>query len=585
MSSPHKLLILYASQTGTAQEFAERIWRESKSHGFDGPIGSMDDHPIDKLPLESLVVFVASTTGQGDPPDNMNKFWKFLLRKSLPANSLQNMKFGVLGLGDSSYVKFNFVAKKLHRRLESLGATPLLPVGLADDQHDLGADAVVDVWLSQLWTTLSQQYPNVKVENNVKEPLTRWLVNSVIDSSPTSRDMHWMKQGNPDVHQVDVISNERLTPDSHFQDVRLIKFKLPSSLEYSSGDVAYVYPHNRPTAVRKCLEILNDSITELRVAQLSEYMPVPKPLINQSLTYEQLATSYWDLNSIPKRYTFELLAHFSRTALEREKLLELSSTEGQEDLLNYARRPKRTILEMLTDFPSAINALPAHYVFEIFSPIRPRAFSIASSPTSHTSELHLLVAVVKYKTKLLAPRYGLCSNYLASLNPGDSALLSIKRGSFAFPKDTNIPIIMIGPGTGVAPFRSYIHSRISNQTASSSVLYLFYGCRNEQADYYFHEEWAEAMRQDQLSVFTAFSRDQEEKIYVQNVMTRHLTLLSDLICTKHGYVMIAGSAKEMPQAVIQVVEKAVALKVGASEVQSYVARMESTGRLQTETWS
>ncbi|XP_026681100.1 NADPH-dependent diflavin oxidoreductase 1-like, partial [Diaphorina citri] len=105
MMSSHKLLILYASQTGTAQEVAERIWRESKNHGFDGPISSMDDHPINSLIFEALVIFVCSTTGQGDPPDNMKTFWKFLLRKNLPPTSLQTMKFAVLGLGDSSYVK------------------------------------------------------------------------------------------------------------------------------------------------------------------------------------------------------------------------------------------------------------------------------------------------------------------------------------------------------------------------------------------------------------------------------------------------------------------------------------------------
>ena len=120
---------LYGSQTGTAQDISEQIWRESKKFYFKGSVMAMDDYDVRKLIDEKVCVFVCSTTGQGDEPDNMKKFWKFLLRKNLPADSLRNLHFGVVGLGDSSYSKFNFVAKRLHKRLIQLGATPLLSAG------------------------------------------------------------------------------------------------------------------------------------------------------------------------------------------------------------------------------------------------------------------------------------------------------------------------------------------------------------------------------------------------------------------------------------------------------------------------
>lgn len=125
----NRVLVLYGSQTFTAQEIAERIWRKTKALGFKGPVLAMDDYSIPQLIHEKFAIFVSSTTGQGDEPDNMKKFWKFLLRKNLPLNSLRNLKFGVIGLGDSSYEKFNFVGKKLNKRLKQLGATPLLDVG------------------------------------------------------------------------------------------------------------------------------------------------------------------------------------------------------------------------------------------------------------------------------------------------------------------------------------------------------------------------------------------------------------------------------------------------------------------------
>lgn len=128
-SSSRRLTILYGSQTGTAQDMAEKLYRDSKCYHFSGPVQSMDDYNVRKLIEERLVVFVCSTQGQGDEPDNMRSFWRFLLRKTLPLDSLAGLQYAVLGMGDSSYDKFNFVAKRLNKRLQQLGAKPILPIG------------------------------------------------------------------------------------------------------------------------------------------------------------------------------------------------------------------------------------------------------------------------------------------------------------------------------------------------------------------------------------------------------------------------------------------------------------------------
>lgn len=149
-----QLTVLYGSQTGSAQDLAEQIWRESKRYHFKGTVTSMDNYDIRSLIHEKHVIFVCSTTGQGEEPDNMKAAWKFLLRKSLPTNSLNGVSFAVLGLGDSSYAKFNFVAKRLNKRLQQLGGQTILPIGLGDDQHDLGSSAVSLPWISDLWNKL-----------------------------------------------------------------------------------------------------------------------------------------------------------------------------------------------------------------------------------------------------------------------------------------------------------------------------------------------------------------------------------------------------------------------------------------------
>lgn len=188
------MIVLYGSQTGTAQDISENIWRESKRFHFAGGVKPMDDYEITELLDEEIAIFVCSTTGQGgdkcsssyfiifiycilDEPDNMKSFWKFLLRKSLPSDSLSKLNFGVIGLGDSSYQKFNFVAKRLHKRLIQLGANPILPVGLCDDQHDLGLGAVLFPWMEYFWKNLIELKPlPVGLNPLINTPrTTRWI--------------------------------------------------------------------------------------------------------------------------------------------------------------------------------------------------------------------------------------------------------------------------------------------------------------------------------------------------------------------------------------------------------------------------
>lgn len=174
-----KLTILYGSETGTAQDLAEHIWRESKMFYFKGTVLPMDSYEINNLIHEKLVIFVCSTTGQGDEPENMKNFWKFLLRRNLPSNSLNGVQFGVLGLGDSSYTKFNFVAKRLNKRLVQLGGSCLMNVGLCDDQHDLGASAVYNPWIINLFEKLEEIFPTNLPKLTENPRMFRWNVKIV----------------------------------------------------------------------------------------------------------------------------------------------------------------------------------------------------------------------------------------------------------------------------------------------------------------------------------------------------------------------------------------------------------------------
>ncbi|XP_075761313.1 NADPH-dependent diflavin oxidoreductase 1 isoform X1 [Pelodiscus sinensis] len=592
-----KLLVLFGSQTGTAQDTAERIGREAKRRHFHCRVEALDSYPVAQLIHEPLVVFVCATTGQGDPPDNMKNFWRFIFRKNLPPTSLCQMDCAVLGLGDSSYPKFNFVAKKLHKRLLQLGASPLLPVALGDDQHDLGPDAVVDPWLLDLWGRILPLYPLPSglgiIGPDVLLPprfTLHFLDERSRDRAGKQPRQEAAGQAPSQLHPfaAQLVSNLRVTAESHFQDVRLIEFDVTGSgIEFSAGDVVMIQPQNAPEDVQQFCQLLRLEPDRCFVLQPSEPgTPLPAHL-PQPCTIQHLVACYLDISCVPRRSFFELLSWFSPDELEREKLQEFSSAQGQEELYSYCHRPRRTTLEVLCDFPHTTCAVPLDYLLDLIPRIQPRAFSIASSMLALPNRIQILLAVVQYRTRLCKPRRGLCSTWLASLSPrqGDVRVpLWVKKGGMKFPAEPDTPVIMIGPGTGVAPFRAAVQERVALGRKGSC---LFFGCRQKAKDFYCAAEWQALVSSGHLTLFTAFSRDQEEKIYVQHRIRENKGLVWDLLSRGNAHVYLAGNAKQMPAAVAEAL-RAVCQEEGglsAPEAEAYLTALERAQRFQMETWS
>uniref|UniRef100_A0ABI8AKM7 NADPH-dependent diflavin oxidoreductase 1 n=1 Tax=Felis catus TaxID=9685 RepID=A0ABI8AKM7_FELCA len=492
MPSPG-LLVLFGSQTGTAQDVSERLGREARRRRLDCRVQALDSYSVVNLISEPLVIFVCATTGQGDPPDNMKNFWRFIFRKNLPPTSLCQMDFAVLGLGDSSYAKFNFVAKKLHRRLLQLGGSALLPACLGDDQHELGLP-------SKFTLRFLPEAPKMCSEEQ--------HMAGADPPGPPSEQQPFLAP---------MVTNQRVTSPSHFQDVRLIEFDITGSgLSFAAGDVVLIRPQNQASHVQQFCRVLGlDPDQYFTLLPREPGVPCPTQL-PQPCSVRHLVSHYLDVASVPRRSFFELLACLSPHELEREKLLQFSAPQGQEELYSYCNRPRRTVLEVLCDFPHTAGAVPADYLLDLIPPIRPRAFSIASSLLAHPSRLQILVAVVRYQTRLKEPRRGLCSSWLASLDPGRGPVqvpLWVRPGSLTFPETPDTPVIMVGPGTGVAPFRAAVQERVARGQTGN---FLFFGCRWRDRDFYWESEWLELERKGCLTLFTAFSREQERKVYVQH---------------------------------------------------------------------
>lgn len=550
MLSP-QLLVLFGSQTGTAQDVSERLGREARRRQLCCRVQALDSYPVVNLINEPLVIFVCATTGQGDPPDNMKGFWKFIFRRNLPSTSLCQMDFAVLGLGDSSYAKFNFVAKKLHRRLLQLGGSALLPVCLGDDQHELGPDATIDPWLRDLWEKVLGPHA-VPLDLGVTAPAVPWpsrFTLQLLQEAPRkcSEELSVAgtdPQGPPSELQpflAPMVTNQRVTGPSHFQDVRLIEFDISGSgISFAAGDVVLIQPENAASRVQQFCQLLGlDPDQHFMLQPQEPGVPCPERL-PQPCSVRRLVSQYLDISSVPRRSFFELLACLSPHELEREKLLELSSARGQEELCEYCTRPRRTILEVLCDFPHTASAVPPAYLFDLIPPIRPRAFSIASSLLAHPERLQILVAVVQYRTRLKEPRRGLCSSWLASLDPGQGPVqvpLWVRSGGLKFPETRDTPVILVGPGTGVAPFRAAIQERVARGQIGNV---LFFGCRQRDQDFYWEAEWKELQERGCLTLITAFSREQEQKVYVQHRIREQGPLVWELLERRGAHFYLAG---------------------------------------------
>lgn len=586
-----RFLILYGSQTGTAQDVAERVGRYAKRYRFRVSVQAMDEYSINELINETLVLFVCATTGQGEEPDNMKGFWTFLLRKSLPVDSLRGMNYAVVGLGDSSYLKFNFTAKRLHRRLAQLGGECLLEPLYADEQHEFGPDGMLDPWLEQFWKTVLGRYPLPPGLQPVSEdvlPAPRYRVQQPLC---TNDKLNIVQEPNEQQFLSPVLSNQRVTNPSHFQDVRLIKFDIKGSgITFVPGDVVLVFPENSEEDVAEFFNLFHlDPNEVLQLVPTEPGTSLPQ-LLAHPTTLETCVRKYFDLSHIPKRSFFELFWHFGDNELERERLREFGTTSGQEDLIDYVIRPRRTVLEVFTDFHQTTSKVPLAYLFDLIPPIRPRSFSIANSPLAHPGEIHILVAIVNFRTKLKKPRRGLCTTYLAGLKVPELYMvadlpkvsIAVKKGSLRMPAN-GAPMIMVGPGTGCAPFRAMIQDRCWREVDGNL---LFFGGRSMKGDFFFEEEWSGLVARGLLELVTAFSRDQDHKIYVQHRIAEHKDRVLKLL-SEGGVIYIAGNAKDMVPDVRStfraLLKEAGSLTEDAAE--ELLKNFERSRRLQIEAWS
>lgn len=503
---PKDVTVLFGSQTGNAQGLAKKLAQQLTAQGFDVTLSSMGDYKTNNLKKVHNLFVLASTQGEGDPPDNAIPFYEFLHSKRAP--QLAETKFAVLGLGDTSYEFFCQTGKDFDKRLEELGAERIVP--RADCDVDFEEQA--GEWIGQVLSALGEASAAASV---AASPTATASVNE--EASPHSRT-------NP--FPAEVLENLNLNGRGSDQETRHVELSLEGSgLSYEPGDSLGVYPQNHPQLVEDILQATGWNGDE-------------------TITLNKNG----DIASVRDA----LLHHYEITVLTKpllEKVAGLADHEQLDALLEEGRAQDlraylqgRDLLDLIQDY--GLGSIPADELLSLLRKIPARLYSISSSFKASPDEVHLTVRKVAYEQHG-RQRYGVCSVHLAErLEAGDTLPVYIQHNdNFKLPQDASTPIIMIGPGTGVAPFRSFIAER--EETGAEGKSWLFFGDRRFATDFLYQTEWQRWLKDGVLTrMDVAFSRDSDKKVYVQHRMLERSRELYEWI--QEGAVLyVCGDEKHM----------------------------------------
>ena len=468
---PNKLLnILYGTQSGNAETLASETADAARNFGIEAKVQGLDEVDISNFANMKNVIFTIATYGEGDMPDNAELFWKDLSNSDMP--KLPNMKFGVLALGDTGYDEFCQAGKLIDMRLEQLGASRIIKRQDCDVDYEEAASS----WINNIMPMLGSSSNSSELPLDVKAKKNSW------------------NRKNP--FSAVLSTNKLLSKSGSGKEIRHFEVDISDSgIQYEAGDVINIIPVNAP-------DLVQSIITRLGVK--SSFIPENK---NQSI--ESLFTSSYEISTPSKN----LVAYIEDKIGDKE-LTSVVKSSNKDMLSEYLWG--KDILDLLTIDPN--------YQFNIddilsnLKSLQHRAYSISSSPKKYPDSIHMTISAVRWNNNDRT-HLGVCSSYLSDrvIESKSVKMFVSPNKSFRVPEDGQTPMIMVGPGTGIAPFRAFLDEREMSKAKGEN--WLFFGDQTRQFDFAYEEEFLEKKNSGLLTKLDlAFSRDQEEKVYVQDRM-------------------------------------------------------------------
>ncbi len=545
------LAILFGSQTGNAENLARRAAKAAGQRGFAPTVHDLSRYPAEQLSSEQRLLVITSTYGDGEPPDNAKGFWNFLSSETAPR--LPQLQFCVCALGDSNYPKFCAFGKELDSRLEKLGGrrTHLAAICDVDFEEPFAK------WLSTALASLGPADIPAGADGSKLEPNLQSSVDTNAQLAAASPVPSYSRI-NP--FPAALVCSHRLNGEGSAKDTRHLEFALDGSgFTYEAGDALGVFPSN-------CGQLVDELLTALHYSG-NDTVPGRNGLM---VTVRDALADHYEITRIPRRLLEVMAERTGDSTLRR-----LAAPNANGELTAFLRG--REIIDILLAHPEV--KFHAHEFVALLKPLTPRLYSISSSPKAHPGRAHLTVNVLRYES-LSRHRKGVCSTYLAErvqhLRSAPVFLHSNKN--FRPPLDSSAPMIMVGPGTGIAPFRGFLQERRAQGATGKN--WLFFGDQHCATDFLYREE-LERMHQDGLltRLDTAFSRDQAEKIYVQHRMRQQA---HDLFAWLEAgaYFYVCGDATRMAKDVDAALNEVIQSAGARSPVQAadYVIQLTQQNR-------
>src|SRR5438477_209791 len=536
------LLVLYGSNLGTAEELATRVADLAEVNGFATKLAALDDF-VGRLPEQGgVLIFCASYNGA--PPDNATQFVKWL-GGDLPKDAFSKVRYGVFGCGNSDWAAtYQSIPRAIDEQLAAHGARSAYARGEGDARSDL--DGQFESWLAKFAPLAMKEFG---IESNFTRSADDEPLYKIEPVAPSAVNAVVALGG---VAPMKVLVNSELQnkagANASDRSTRHVEVQLPSSITYRVGDHLSVVPRNDPALVDSVARRFGFLPADQIRLQVAEGRRAQLP-VGDAVSVGRLLTDFVELQQVATRKQIQIMSEHTRCPVAKPKLLAYvgddaaASEHYRADILGK----RKSVFDLLEEHPAC--ELPFHAYLEMLSLLAPRYYSISSSPSGDPLRCSVTVGVVEAPASSGRGVYkGICSNYLASRREGETIQATVRetKAGFRLPDDPSVPIIMVGPGTGLAPFRGFLQERAALKAKGAKLgpAMLFFGCRHPDQDYLYAEELKAFAAGEITELHTAFSRAGSPKTYVQKLVAAQQERVWDLI-EKGAIIYVCGDGGKM----------------------------------------